>query len=160
VSCVALGWLSGCVVTVSCSSTAPEPPGATTPAAAAAAAAAVASAADSGLDLKCGAGAGFSCQLLLFSRNHLDFSSVVASTVLQKVCPLFESCISVCLPPWLVVLRSRCSTVPHGNLACSHDTTTHWQLWAALSTCCSAKPHAAPFTQQNDLICCPCTAWV
>lgn len=94
VSCVALGWLSGCVVAVSCSSTAPEPPGTTTPAAAAAAAAAVASAASAGLDLTRGAGAGFSCQLLLFPRNHLDFSSVVASTTLQKVCLLCASFLS------------------------------------------------------------------
>jgi hypothetical protein len=85
VSCVALGWLSGCVVVASCTSTSPEPPGATTPAAAAAASVAVASAAASGLDLTRGAGAGFKCQLLLFPRNHLDFSSVVASTTLSKV---------------------------------------------------------------------------
>lgn len=84
-SCVALGWLSSCVVVASCTSTGPEPPGATTPAAAAAASMAVASAAASGLDLTRGAGAGFKCQLLLFPRNHLDFSSVVASTTLHKV---------------------------------------------------------------------------
>lgn len=87
VSCVALGWLSGCVVVASCSSTGPEPPGSSTPAAAAATAAAVASAAESGLDLTRGAGAGFKCQLLLFPRNHLDFGSVVASTTLNKVQP-------------------------------------------------------------------------
>lgn len=84
-SCVALGWLPGCVVVASCSSTNPEPPGTVTPAAAAAAAAAVTSAAASGLDLTRGAGAGFKCQLLLFPRNHLDFGSVVASTTLSKV---------------------------------------------------------------------------
>lgn len=84
-SCVALGWLSGCVVVASCSSTSTEVPGSTNPAAAAAAAAAVASAAVTGLDLTRGAGAGFRCQLLLFPRNHLDFGSLVASTTLKKV---------------------------------------------------------------------------
>lgn len=99
VSCVALGWLSGCVVVASCSSTGPEPPGAaSSPAAAAAAAAAVASAAAAaaGLDLTRGAGAGFKCQLLLFPRNHLDFSSVVASATLHKVSKLFRRYHAVC----------------------------------------------------------------
>jgi hypothetical protein len=85
--CVGLGWLPGSVVVASCSSIGPEPPGSTTPAAAAATAAAVASAAESGLDLTRGAGAGFKCQLLLFPRNHLDFGAVVASTTLNKVWP-------------------------------------------------------------------------
>lgn len=83
-TCVALGWLSGCVVAASCSSSSTEP-ASLSPAAAAAASAAVASAAATGLDLSRGAGVGIKCQLLLFPRNHLDFSSVVASTTLNKV---------------------------------------------------------------------------
>ncbi|KAF8071370.1 R06F6.8 [Scenedesmus sp. PABB004] len=95
VSCIALGWLGDLVVACSC---APAPgaadggsAAAAAAAAATAAAAAAAAAAASGAELSIGAGAGFRCQLLLFPRNHLDLSSVVASHTLAKV-PLAMDC--------------------------------------------------------------------
>lgn len=122
VSCVAMGWLSGCVVVASCSTTGPEP-AVMSPAATAAAAAAVSSAAATGLDLTRGAGAGFKCQLLLFPRNHLDFSSVVASTTLHKVCGVPSARSTVC-----------CFGALDGHAVLSlHCTVAKSPAWSAVS---------------------------
>lgn len=95
-SAVALGWLQGCVLACSCTSltgveATKAAPAAAAAAASAATAAAVAAAAASGVDLSKGLGAGFRCQLLMFPKNHLDFSSLVASYTLSRV-PLAMDC--------------------------------------------------------------------
>jgi len=63
-------------------------------------AAAAAAAAGPGVDLSRGLGAGFKCQLLLFPKNHVDLTAVVASYTLPKVRRPGCSSLSDCQQAW------------------------------------------------------------